>query len=51
MITTLIVLACLVLFVVVIGGVVFLILASKQGDGVSNARREWIEGVEDSDDM
>jgi len=42
---SLIVIICLVLFFVAIGGLLVVLLLSKQGQGVSNARRNWIEGT------
>lgn len=46
----LILLGCLILGAIVIGGMVLLILASRRGEGVANARREWIEGTDYQDD-
>jgi hypothetical protein len=48
--TTFFVLACLILLLLAIGGVVALLALARQGDGVATARRNWIEGVEDPDE-
>lgn len=42
---------CLILGAVVIAGMVLLILASRRGEGVANARREWIEGTDHQRDF
>lgn len=44
------ILACLILLLLLIGGVVGMLALARQGDGVATARQNWIEGVEEHDE-
>lgn len=41
---------CLFLLILAVVGIGALLILARQGEGVSNARRGWIEGVEARDD-